>query len=403
VAGREAVPPTPWEKLNPDILAKPGMGPIGFKTITDTLGEGIKRPGLVNKARAFFDPTKMAGIGKGVVPEGVPLKAGEVSETSVSSVAQRQAGRLVEDVNRVSALLGYLDKGYDLASAIKRVKATHVDYKNLSKFERGAMRRIAPFYSFTRGIAENTAKELMDHPGGKLAQTIRASNSGREGGGYVPDYIGEGAAIPLGPDKYLSRLGLMHEGAFDPFVFKTMPGDEEGEAASLDVFRTPGRTMQKFLSMTNPVIKTPLELAFDKNLFTGRAHKDLYPYPIPGGLMRGDFATMGNALINASPASRGFRTVRKLTDERKNIPERVLSGLGGIGLTDVYKGAEQAKELDARRVTEELLGESRNIGELTKQYAFKGSTLTPTEKSLLRLSRTFDKRARERAKEIAAH
>lgn len=402
VEGRAVPRENAWEKLFPDLKSKPGAGPVGYLTPLMTLKEALGRPGLKGKWDAVR-PGTAAGIGKGVVPEGVPLKAGETIEQNVVSKAQRQAGRVVEDVNRVSAVLGYMDNGMSLESAIRRAKATHVDYKNLSQFERSFMRRIAPFYSFTRGIAENTVKELMEHPGGKLAQTIRASNSGREGGGYVPDYIGEGAAIPLGEDKYLARLGLMHEAAFDPFVFRTTPGPEEGEPASLDVFQTPARTLQKFLSMTNPAIKTPIELATDKNLFTGRSHKDLYPYPLNPALMRGDFALLGNLALGASPASRAIRTVRKLEDERKSIPERALSALGGAGITDVYRGMEEAKELDAKRAAQELLKESPRIREHSTLYSpqdFRGD-LTPTEKSLLRLQATHDKRDRERRKEAA--
>lgn len=409
---RESMPPdaTPWERLSPDLMKKPGAGPVGFLTPWKTLGGIARQPGLKGKLGAL-DPgiewpfigrqnPGAAGLGTDVVPEGVPLKAGEQTETFLPSKAQRQAGRIVEDVSRVGALVGYLDQGMSLDQAIRRVKETQVDYRNLSEIDRNVMRRVFPFWTFLKGISTNTANEILSHPGGKLAQTIRASNRGREGGAYTPSYIGEGLSIPLGEDKYLARLGLMHETPFDMAAYQTRPGAEPGEAPRMDIFETLSRSLQKVGSATTPAFKTPAEIAFDKQLFTGREHKDLYPFPFkPDETLPSDYALLANALLGGSPTARAVSTGRKLVDERKSPLEKGLSVTTGLGLTDVYGGAERAKQLEASRRMQETLEQSPRIKEFSTLYSPSGmqESLTPTERALLRFQTTQRAKRKEAA------
>src|SRR5690606_963105 len=96
------------------------------------------------------------------------------------------------------------------------VTELHFDYSDLAPFEKGVMRRIVPFYSFSRKALPLTGKTLLERPGGVMAQTIRASNPDDMGDGPIPEYVAETASIPLerledGSMRYLTGFGLAHE------------------------------------------------------------------------------------------------------------------------------------------------------------------------------------------------
>lgn len=371
---------SPLDRLYAEL---PGKQKIGFRqSIKDATATLKDAKGFKGKMDVLLNPKGIAGVG------------GDI-DTNVISKAHRTIGNYVEGINRVSAMIGMLNQGMDIAEVAKRIKLNHVDYTGLSNFERSVARRSMPFYSFTAGISKQVAKALTEAPGGKLAQTIRGTNAGRTEG-FVPDYLGEGAAINLGDDKFLSGLGLMHESPLSMGVIGTNIKD------------TATRTLQKGLSMMNPLAKGPLEVATNTQFFTGRPLDDLYNFPfkpagtegdampIPGG--RGA-SQLANTVLANSPLSRLFSTGRKLIDERKNVGAKAVSTLTGLKVTDVDMA--RSKELAAVRASKELLRDSPNIREFTRQYVPEGQVPTPTEEMLLRLQSTSAKRAKEMRKKAA--
>jgi len=321
-----------------------------------------------------------------------PLNIGGVrgDQTRFAPVkANEELAKSVEVMNRATAMIGWMRQGVNPAEAGARAKFMHVDYDNLSQFEKSYMRRLIPFYGFNKNMATYVAKNLYETPGGGLSQAIQATNAGRSDDTYIPDYVGEGAAIPnpftSKEGNYITNLGLMHEGPLSMFSIGT------GPAASLE------RTTQKILAQTNPMIKAPLEWATGKSMYTGRDFKDLYQYPIPN--TGNKELQMVNQFLMTSPAGRMLTISRKLGDERKSIGEKALNTLTGFSTTDLSGGVERAREMEARKALEEILMSSPRVKNYQRIYVpdDEKPNLTKSERELLGLGKIFDRNARKAA------
>lgn len=252
--------------------------------------------------------------------------------------------------------------------------------------------------SFSRGISEYVGRELMERPGGRTAQAIRATNSGRSDDNYVPDYVSEGTAISMqglpewlgGKEgRYLSGFGLMHEAPF------------ELAAASPTVSGTIQRTAQKLASNLAPPIRGSIELATGQNLYTGRPQRELYQFPFSGETEAG---RMANLVLGNSPLSRQINTTRKLIDDRKGALPKAVNFFTGTNVMDLSGGVERAKEFAASKAAEEMLKQSPRVKTYENLYVPEDvrGDLTPVEIDLLRLKKSQAKKAKQAAKERAA-
>ncbi|SFH96142.1 hypothetical protein [Planctomicrobium piriforme] len=295
-----------------------------------------------------------------------PIKAqyrgvGQAQESTFAPMAVGQdVGQYVEGMNRLAPFIKQLREGVDPAEAARKVNAAQVDYsnRNYTSTETQVMQRLMPFYKFSRGQAPFTADMLMQHPGGTLAQTIRATNNARDPNEMTPDYVAESASIPLagsplealigkpkeaGTNRYLTGLGLGFE---DPLSFL-------GGGVSGAIFEGLGRT--------NPLFKLPMELATGQSLFQkgpmgGRPLEDMDPTvgrtisnirEILGGTPRRGQAkpfinNFTEEVLANSPISRILSTARTATDPRKTIGAKAVNLTTGLRITDVSPASQDA-------------------------------------------------------------
>lgn len=205
-------------------------------------------------------------------------------------------------------------------------------------------------------------EQLIRHPGGAVAQSIRATDTARRDT-VIPPWMEGKFAMALGPSgdgesfKYISGLGLPYEEAFERYY----PGDIP-------------RTIQAHLGMAHPAIKMPLELAAGKQFFSGRDLDSLQPWPTGNQVI-------DQAIFN-SPASRAVSTVRTALDDRKGLIEKVLNIGTGVKVTDVdmARAAKAAQREDLLR----LLEASPNVQGRRVYSARKGAELTPEEQAALK-------------------
>ena len=299
------------------------------------------------------DPYEVAGQEVGLLDRLNPLKVaggGSSVDRFVGARYGRPIGDLVESHHRLSAFIGYISQGYDPAEAAKRAKMIHVDYGDLTGAERKVLRRIFPFYSFSKGMAKYLANEIYTRPGGPVGQSIRAANISKDQDISTPQYVSQGVSIPLGQGSDGSRnlltgLGLMHESAvqqFDPI-------------AKLDV----RGALFEAGKMLNPIPKGIIEIGTNRSLFQetpqgGRSLDDMDP------LLGRTLTNIGNltgvtdrddpvptpklleSVLSNSPAARLLSTTRQITDERKGIPSRIANALTGLKITTVSPAAQDA-------------------------------------------------------------
>lgn len=262
-------------------------------------------------------------------------------------------GRYTDTMGRGTAFVTNLRRGVAPEQASRIADAIQVNYKprSYTAAERKYPKRAFPFYSFVSRMLPEVTKQLLDRPGGGIAQSIRAANDLRgESTGPVPEYVGKGLAIPLGEtdtgdQRYLTALDMMHETPLNVAQFKGGLPDLQG-------------TLRNVLSQGNPYLKGIGELAFGKTLFQNRELEDADP--TIGRLLTNvglqDEAASGRAkpfvsttveqLAANSPVTRWFSTLRTATDPRKGIVEKAINLASGARITDVSPRVQRGILID---------------------------------------------------------
>jgi len=265
---------------------------------------------------------------------------------SQASETGRSIGDIVEFQHRVGGYIALRRQGYSAAAAAERINMLHVDYSNLTSFEKQKLRRLVPFYSFSRGMAKYLANELTTNPAGPVGISIRAQNRTRDRDVATPTYVSKGLSVPLGTNEdgtrhFLTGLGLMHE----------QPVQQLAPLLSMD----PGSALFSGISNLNPLAKIPLELAFDESTFQQGVDGgvDLDDARPPVGQMLSNLADnedgqpvrLGKTfevLAGSSPASRYIKTVSQMSDDRKGLFGRYVAPLTGFRVTSVSPERQDA-------------------------------------------------------------
>lgn len=349
---------------------------------------------LLPTSKAEIDPRNIRGVKH--------YKTGELrTETQFAPVrAGEKLGKRVEDLNRGQPFYELLRQGYDPAEAAKIVKSANVDYsaRAFTDFEKKYMTRLMPFYKYTSRMVPHVAKRVSEHPGGVMAQAIRAGNSFKDDKGFTPDYIGSSLSVPLpgggeGMQRYLTGLGLPHE------VLNQLATVGPGGLQ---------KTGMDLLGQLNPLIKTPLELATGKQFFSGRDLKDLdarsgrimeqagvleSPKSVPYWL---------DELLMNSPAARAVSTVGQLSDSRKSALIKAINTLSGARISDVDTAKQQ--EISARNILEEMLRGRPGVGRHESLYVSpeNAATMDPETLKLMSLLQSIQKQGAQRRKERSA-
>lgn len=284
----------------------------------------------------------------------------------------RKIGELVEFVNRYSHFASLKKRGWTNAAAARSVKLAHFDYQDMTPLEREGMKRLVLFYNFTRKNLPLQLRALIDEPGGRTAQTIRAINSLREQkqheSEYIPNYLSEGLAIPLGSPQegqqnfYISGEILPVEEAFNRFsVFGNKPDLKNiGES---------------FGSMLAAPISYPIQAMQGRQWWSHRNIGDLYQTPTDD--------QNWNFILANSPAARALSFGRMATDERKTALQKLLNAtVGGGRFTTV--DIPKWMNIESREVLERMLEPSSAV--LQGDYLFAPDPSKLTEEQIIQLS-----------------
>jgi hypothetical protein len=371
-------------------------GNLGLDTADLVLNQGLLGS-LTNTGKAIKDsllglanPSRRWGqaIGENLGIKGV---GGAAADTLPAVKAGWIAGTNIEDSFRGAAMNRQLRQGVAPEIAAENVNKLHFDYDALTDFEKNYMRRLVPFYTFSRKNLPLQVETLLTQPG-ITANTYKPFN--QEGDkGYIPQYLNSGAVIPLGPEKdgkrqYISKLGLPAEEAFEKLHFRN--GLPDIGATALD-----------FMSTLNPIIKAPLEQLFDTQFHTQRKFSDLKaPQAATAvGLLFGDDnpQLLGQIFAN-SPLTRFVSTADKLMDPRKEAWQTALNLGTGVRVTDVDTDKERAVEL--RSALEQMMKGHPHLSQYRSFYVKPDdvSKLTPDEILLMRRYSMLQDAAKQFAK-----
>jgi hypothetical protein len=176
----------------------------------------------------------------------------------------RAVGRAIENEGRLINFIKNIQRGLSPDDAAARTKQFLFDYDNLSNFEKEVMRRLIPFYTFTRKNIAVQLKTLITNPKrvinqGRALQTIGEIMGFRmteEEKKFAPQYVQQGLFTLLqrkGDDRtFLIGFDLPFEDAFEKF---NLP-------------------LKSALTMLTPFLKAPLEMGTGRNFFTEKNIKD---------------------------------------------------------------------------------------------------------------------------------
>lgn len=207
--------------------------------------------GIFSKQR-IKETVKTIGLGQ----EAIPFKVG------------RAIGQFIEHQQKATAYITALGQGKKIPEALKIASDAGFDYRALTSFESQIMRRIIPFYSFTRKNITLQMQTLGENPQ-RINQILSFfGNIGSAIGGKmtdeekknIPDFIKESIGVklqdtPEGLKQYISSFGSPLES------FTSLFGSNP---------------ILRALSMTNPLIKAPVEIGIGKDSFRQRDLKDVY-------------------------------------------------------------------------------------------------------------------------------
>jgi hypothetical protein len=170
----------------------------------------------------------------------------------------RDASQYREDGVRLATYLGARKRGLSPDQASKHVADIHVDYGDLTTFERSVLRRVFPFYTWTARNVRIQARTLAMRPGKfanleKMRQEL-AIQLGLQPGweGDLRDYEQRGLPVPI--------PGLKDPSGNPLLLFPKLP------ATDLNRLSLSGQS-DAILAMVTPLIKAPTELTQNYNFF----------------------------------------------------------------------------------------------------------------------------------------
>jgi hypothetical protein len=278
----------------------------------------------------FLKPWRVRGVG------GNPA---EMRSAFLPAGVGESVNQYIENVGRTASWLGFLDEGMDPLEAAIRSNAMHVDYSDVTNFERKVMKRLVPFYSYTRRMTQFFLRDLAQHPGGLTANMVRAVNNS----------TGEGRNNEIVPQQLVGQMAipLYKDGKVKAFLRPDIPVNVINQLFTIgpDAYSTFQNTGLGWLGMAHFFPKGLLETAFGKSTFQkGRNLEDLYS-------RIGVKDPLTNQIIMSSPISRyltqfGPRGV--LFDERKSLTEKAMSLVAGMPV----------QQIDMERAANEVVDEA---------------------------------------------
>jgi hypothetical protein len=277
-----------------------------------------------------------------------------------------RAAETTDAGNRYGVYLNQIRKGASPEEAMRIANLTQVNYgaDAFTNFERDRLKRVLPFYSYSRGIAPLIADQLVNKPAGLMGQSIRAITRAGEPteDTFVPEYLRQSASIPLAsglpfigldPESKLRRFLTNIDLPYESVINLVTPGT--GNTLTEKVGNTLQKTALNILGQTNPLIKGPLEMATNRQFFSGRQLSDLYS--VFEQTLGSPGRTLEQIAVNAPGGSRLVGTYRQLMDDRLTPAEKwskfAVNALTGLKFQDVDQ--ERTRQLAARDTLNQLL------------------------------------------------
>lgn len=169
----------------------------------------------------------------------------------------RRVGTARENSTRMALFMDRLAKGDSPEIAAQFTNKILINYTLKTRFEREVMQRLFPFYMYTSRNVPLQFEYLLKRPGVMAGvQKLREEFAGDQplgiDGAQLPEFLAKGLPI---------RLGTGEDGA-------PQFGRLAGQLGIADL-NVPFDALNRATSMVNPFISTPLEMASNRDFFSG--------------------------------------------------------------------------------------------------------------------------------------
>ena len=312
-------------------------------------------------------------------------------------IGQDVVGRTIEEQARLVNFITHLKQTGDVTMASRRTKQFLFDYSNLTNFERNVMKRILPFYTFTRKNIELQARTLITTPGRIAAQVHGFETLGEViSGGQslsdeerdkLPDWVKSGMTV------------LKKKNGSQIEVLRSLGTPLEGAFMNLHANQN--------LGAVSPLIRVPVELGAGYNFFAGKPLSEVTnasafvhaPQVIKDAI---GFTTITkedgskwnvamrpeimHLITNLPPTPRVFSTLSQFEGPNSTAQQLLLSNTIGVKLSSFDLEVEQAKkEKILRQQLEDLLTNARITAKFTRTYIPK----TAEEQAIKEAKKSF--------------
>lgn len=301
---------------------------IAFTSRITSSADIAKGPGQIEKT--LFDAPGVIGAAK---------KVGNAIKDSGPVV-----GNAVESQARLVNFMANLRGTGDVMLAAKRTKQFLFDYNNLTNFERTVMKRMIPFYTYTRKNLELQASALIHTPGRISAEVQGLQTLGEtiSGGQQLNDK--EYAALP---DWMKSGIGILAKKNGEIVTMLSSLGTP---------IEQPFQAIQanQFLGGLSPLIRLPLEQMAGYSLYQGKPLSEV---------------TNATAFVHAPKALQdfiGFTTINAKRSDGTPFtmyvalhPERMNLVLNLPPFTRVFGALKQMQAVDVtsqQKILQQLIG-----------------------------------------------
>lgn len=238
-----------------------GKGKSG-EIVTD-LGKTVSYDELRDQAKRFG---ASKGYFLGDINQTIPEMLGTKKVFSPVKIG-RKVGQAIEDADRMGLFATFVKQGKSYKQAAEEVNKFLFDYNNLSNFEKSVMKRLFPFYTFSRKALGLFSEQLVKQPRTfasipDFVNFLSQEDLQPQDMAKLPDYLQSKVLINVGNNQVLSGLDLGFE--------QLLETSEDPE---------------KLLSQLSPPLKVILENFSNKNYFRGssldEAAKNITDIPKP--------------------------------------------------------------------------------------------------------------------------
>lgn len=306
----------------------------------------------------------------------------------------RNLSNYLESEPRILNFLANLENTGDVSFAAHQTKQFLYDHTNLTSFERNFLRRVVPFYAYTRKNIEGMVQTMIHKPGRidwfrntytNIGDAFAGGNLTREEREALPEWMRDSLDMVVARNgnnvKLITSMGSPFEAPFD-------------EIGNL-------------MGSLNPIIKGPVEQTTGYSFFEGKPLSQVTDatafksapqavknfigftekqYTDSAGVSHTQYVALNprmmNVFNNLPLTSRTLSAMAQLQNPNLDVQNKILATLFGIKPTEINLGTEEfqrQKELDQQ--IEKILSDS-GVGYQRTEYTAPTGTSLPNPPTL---------------------